>query len=456
MIEGKGAGASAAGSASNAIEFTMKDNRPKDFNKIEIGTPINADTNTIMWDVNPFDLRKLRQRGLLRLVAGTARSEVIAGAHDGKWQDTSGWNASGSLELNAGIIDIVAGGYAEQSDNTCGRSSNASIVGINEKRYSVVLNKDKDPDLYYDCTDKNFRDILDKVAGAKTVADALDWLRRFYQTYGTGFVSQVDLVSYGVYEAVLTRNSKVVQDVFRIGGGIAAAVPFISGKVGGEYLKTHWEDAANTHFAAQAFGQPPDSPPQLWAAAARDRLDGQSIEKFLKGEEWTPPPPEKLTPPDKPKVEPKAIDSSKPLDFPKLPGVFGDAVEFLKHIILGLAATPASQQNLVGGALALTADDDSGQGSGILDLRAAIETRHTELKGYALFTQEDINAEAKLDHVTTFKALSRSDESADGHFSVDGDENPGGGGDDSATSGGGGDNTGGGDGGEKGCVPAAV
>lgn len=386
--------------------FTVKDNRPTDFNRIKIGTPINTDTNTIMWDVNAFEPGELKRRGLLDGVPGEARSAVLVGSNDVKWQDTSGWVVSGSLELNAGIIDVLAKGSAEETKNACKRSSNVSIVGISEHRYKVNLRKGELSKKYFSCATENLKRILwdlEKELGKGNLHQALRCLTEFYQTYGTGVVCEVDLVAYGAFEAVLIRDSKAVQEVFSIAGGIAASVPFISGKIEGEYLKTHREDAVHTFLQTNSLGQPQAAEPYQWAFRSAEELRGHSLEEILKGEAWTAPDPKTVRSPDNPIVVPEKIDLTNLMDFPKLPGTIGDVVEFLKHNILGLPATTSTK------AVAAIADSESPATPTADELHAAFLARQKQLKTFALYTQEDINKEAfAAPKKTSFKELQRS------------------------------------------------
>lgn len=428
MAERESAGGDTAGSASGGPEFTLKDRRPPELNGLQIGTPINADTNSIMWHVNAFLPGELKRRGLLIPDRSSRWTQTWVGAHDSKWQYTSGWNASGKLELNAGIIDIAAKAYAKQTEDECNRSSNAAVVGVSEYRYSFSL-EEKRYEAYFCCTTEHFRTLVDEV---KTKADAaetsqssedfaalLACLDTFYETYGTGFVSGLDLVSYGVYEAVLSSGSKAVDELFKIGGGIAAAVPFVIGEGEAEYLRTHMEHNVHMSFSANSFGQPLYSPPERWAFNAAGALNAHSLEEFLKDGAWTNPASHPIEDPKNPDITPQRIDLSKLLDFPQLPGIFGDIVEIFKHNILGLPASAPTQhsapQAAARGASALMADAQTEEKPNTSTVKAEIRAREEQLKTFARFTQEKINQEAKLDgHPTAYTSFQRSDKNAGG------------------------------------------
>ncbi|OBI18360.1 hypothetical protein A5713_18030 [Mycobacterium sp. E2497] len=216
----------------------------------------------------------------------------------------------------------------------------------------------------------------------------------FYKTFGTGFVARLDLVAYGVFEASLTRDSKFIQDVFKIGGGVAASLPFISAEAAAEYVQTHMDQNVQTIFNAQSFGSPPQAPPATWANNARQALNGKSIEEFLSGEAWSTAAPEQVAEPANPTLKSAPIDPSKLVDIPKLPSILGPAIEVLKHNILGISGSVESP----------AVPDETPA-----EITADVEGEQNTLKGYAESSQVAITGKAaetdkKADSEITDKA----------------------------------------------------
>jgi len=420
MVNGAGAGTGATGLSEL---FQLKDDYPPEFGRLAIGVPINADTYSIKLNSRAFYEGRLRDLNLLILEKGSTETNVWAGVSDSRWQYTSGWNVSASLGLNFGIVDFAAKFYAKQTKDECHRSADAAIVGVSTCTTGIDLLEDMSPDQYYRCATENFQSKLDAVKVAaenaeksKCAADFTTLLSRlhdFYTTYGTGFVSGLDLVAYGVFEACLTKDSKAVQDLAKIGGGVAAAVPFVTGEAAGEYLSTHVDQDLETIFNAHSFGMPADSPPALWAAKAREDLNLQNIAKFLDGESWTQTAPAEVSEPKNPDITPKPIDLSS-FDFPKLPEkIFGKAVDVLKRSILGLSGSAASPEVPTETSTTLPPAQSP----------AAVVDREKVLTGYAGYSQEKINSEATSDK-TGFQTAQPVRELLGVNVSVDDEKRP--------------------------------
>jgi hypothetical protein len=377
----------------------LKDTYPEQFGALRIGTPINADTNEVMVGTQPaFYERKLAASGLLSLGSASHDFVFLAGGTDSKSQDTWGWNASASMELNAGIADFAAKFFVKQTNDTCKRSSVASIVGMSKATQSVTLEMTPDADQYYSCTTVGFQKLYKAVIVAAGKADKsqtdddystlLDALGEFYKWYGTGFVCKLDLVAYGVVEGYFDRHTHNIVDVFSSGWGAAASLPFVGAEAGGQYVRTHTDQSATTTFKAHAFGRPPQSAQLKWAEDKAIALDGKTLEQFVSSDVWSQPPPATVADPKDPELDYGPIDIKK-LEVPQLPGltdILSTAIKALQHMTMGLDgnANPKDKNDAA-------------------EVAAEVASKVNTLKKMALCTEDDIN-NAALPHPETASA----------------------------------------------------
>ncbi|OBH33535.1 hypothetical protein A5692_14075 [Mycobacterium sp. E342] len=381
----------------------LKDTYPEQFGSLHIGTPINADTNEVMVDTQPaFYERKLAERGLLSLGSPSHDFVFLAGGTDSKSQDTWGWNTSASMELNAGIADFAAKFYVKQTNDTCKRSSVASIVGMSKATQSVTLEMTPDWNQYYSCMTEGFKNLYDAVIDAACKADKsqtdddystlLDALAKFYKWYGTGFVCKLDLVAYGVVEGYYRRHTIRIEDVFTSGWGVAASLPFVGAEAGGQYVKTHTGEDATTKFKAHAFGRPAQSAQLKWAEDKAIALDGKTLEELVSSDVWSQPPPATVPDPKDPELDYGPIDITQ-LQAPQLSGssdILSTAIKALQHMTVvwpGGNANPKDKNDAAKVATEVT-------------------SRVAELKKMAQRTEDDINNAALPDPETARAAES--------------------------------------------------
>ncbi len=350
-------------------EGTYDYDYPEEFGQLAIGVPINADKLTVMLSSRAFEEKALNDSGLLTDMESSGKAElhVWAGASDNKTQDTSGWNASASADLNFGIADFSAKFYVKETKNACKELTYAALAGMSLKENMLlVLIKKGTPKQFYSCTTEDFRiwftalsdaaikaDKAEKavkaaraVTGADDAGDAenlkleLDRaqaslniaLQNFYDRYGTGFVSGLKLRAYGIVEASWRRETGSNARDFVIGGGIGGSLLFVGFNAAGQYVETHLDKNITTELAVNVFGRPPQSPQYAWAENKANGINTpKDLEDFLKGDAWSPDAATKVGEPDNPTIDHHAKAPDQ-VDVPELPGVIGVLGNAIKRL----------------------------------------------------------------------------------------------------------------------------
>ncbi|MEE6138531.1 hypothetical protein SKC41_19660 [Mycobacterium sp. 050128] len=300
----------------------LNDPYPEEFEFLHIGTAINADTNRLLAGAEAFDTQLLEQAGLLDRGPGKSVTDVYGDGSSTESQDAWAWSVSGSLTLKTGIIDASAKFYVQQSLNACRRSSRMKVFGRRINSTAITFKKGTHQQLL-DCRTKLFAEKMDYVLKAAeafnerdlaSVSVLIGALADFYDTFGTGYVDELDEAGVGIFEGTLQDTSVLTEDTFGIGGGVSVSLPLVSAGIAADYLKKLRNATAAKKFTVRAAGRPLGCTPLDWAQTQADRFENNGIEKCANPEVWEAvfeKPPVSEVPENAPKDLPSGTGLSK-------------------------------------------------------------------------------------------------------------------------------------------------
>lgn len=298
----------------------LTDPYPKEYEFLHIGTAINADTNQLLAGAEAFDTSLLEQARLLDRGPGKSDTDVFGDGSSTESQDAWAWSVSGSLTLKTGIIDAAAKFYVQQSLNACRRSSQMKVFGRRINSTTTMLKKGTHKQLLA-CRTDLFAEKMDNVVNAAKAFDESDdasvsalvgALADFYDTFGTGYVDEVDEAGVGIFEGTLTGDSVLTEDTFGIGGGFSVSLPLVSAGIAVDHLKKLRNATAAEKFTVRVAGRPLGCAPLDWAQVQADRFKDNGIEKCTNPEVW-----EAVF--EKPPVS--EVPENEPIDLPSRSGL---------------------------------------------------------------------------------------------------------------------------------------
>ena len=272
----------------------LSDPYPEEFEFLHIGTAINADTNQLLVGAEAFDTQLLKLAGLLDRGPGKSVTDVYGDGTSTESQDAWAWSVSGSLTLNAGIIDASAKFYIQQSLNACRRSSQMKVFARRINSTTTTLKKGTRQQLL-DCRTKLFAEKMDNVLNAAktfnesdpaSVSALVGALTDFYDTFGTGYVDKIDETAVGIFEGTLKGGSTLTEDTFGIGGGVSVSLPLVSAGIAADYLKKLKNATAATDFTVRVAGRPVGCAPLGWAEEKADLFAKNGIEQCTNPKVW--------------------------------------------------------------------------------------------------------------------------------------------------------------------------
>ncbi|MEM6106575.1 hypothetical protein AAHS21_09955 [Mycobacterium sp. 050272] len=272
----------------------LNDPYPEEFEFLHIGTAINADTNQLLAGAEAFDTQLLEQAGLLDRGRGKSVTDVYGDGSSSESQDAWAWSVSGSLTLKTGIIDASAKFYVQQSLNACRRSTQMKVFGRRINSTTTTFKMGTQQQLL-DCRTKLFAEKMDNVLKAAKAFDESDLasvsalvaaLADFYDTFGTGYVDEIEESGVGIFEGTLKGNSVLTEDTFGIGGGVSVSLPLVSAGIAADYLKKLRNATAANEFTVRVAGRPLGCTPLDWAQTQADLFEKGGIEKCVNPEVW--------------------------------------------------------------------------------------------------------------------------------------------------------------------------
>ncbi|MEE6177865.1 hypothetical protein [Mycobacterium sp. 050134] len=366
----------------------LNDPYPEEFEFLQIGSAINADTNQLLAGAEAFDTQLLQDAHLLDRAPGKSATDVYGDGSSTESQDAWAWSVSGSLTLNAGIIDASAKFYIQQSLNACRRSSQMKVFGRRVNSTITTMKKATHQQLL-DCRTKLFAEKMDSVvntakvfneADPASVAALVGALTDFYDTFGTGYVDEIDEAAVGIFEGTLKGNSVVTEDTFGIGGGFSVSLPLVSAGIAADFLKKLKNATAATDFTVRVAGRPLGGKPLVWAQDQADLFAKLGIDGCTDPKVW-----EEVF--EKPSLS--GIPDNAPKDLPSGPGMPSVGSK------AGAAAAPETGaiRDAINTAIEMIQYDrlDPDIREKYPDRKQALQAEFAMLRGQALLTEEMIN-----------------------------------------------------------------
>lgn len=312
---------------------------PEEFGSYRIGTPVDADLGEVHWTRSAFDMGMLAGAHALNWNLNTEIHKTVqAGGYTAESQDTWAMAVDTSASVSFSPFSTVqASFHMARSSHNARRTSGQKITAIATQKGMVsIVNPTRD--LLLKCATDDFLASITRIftcaEAARTAAEAgeavagdaekklEDALVEFYRSYGTGFISALNLGAVGIFEGSIEYSSAFTQKNASYGGSLS--VSGMGSGVGGgfsaavEFASKCSQADAQAKLRCEMYGMPIGSAQAQWADKMMEAFDNQQLAKMSNLEAWQPAA-EKLVAPH---VAPPTIPERKPApDVPKLPGV---------------------------------------------------------------------------------------------------------------------------------------
>lgn len=307
----------------------FKNPYPPDFGYMRIGTPINADRNRINPYCPAFDMGMLAKQGCLIMDLNTTAEHLIqGGGYNNKSQQAWGYSTAADLGFKTGYVDGSLSFHINQSQNITKSAAHQNLSAWAKQEGGIALVKNVSQEDLLACATKDFRDKVIAIREADTNEKLETALADFFFTYGTGFVSKLNLGAFGVFKGTANYDSDFDERRFNIGGG-ASVSAFLGGvSVAAEYTTKNMDSSAKGNFEAHSFGMPANSEAANWVKGFMSQFAGQQLTKLANLDAWKEAFEAPIAKPKEPKIKEREPDK-KPI-----PPVKKDPKEAIKELKL--------------------------------------------------------------------------------------------------------------------------
>ncbi|WP_431784228.1 hypothetical protein [Streptomyces chumphonensis] len=238
---------------------------PEEFGYLEIGTPINADTNRVI-PTRALEMGKLAAENLLQVDVNTrADRSIRGGAFDARSQEAWGVSAALAFGIKSGFADVNVSVELGMMRNACHTGGSQKVDGYSVQQGEIrMLPQGVKAERVLSCATTEFRAAVARIREAPDELLARE-IADFYRDYGTGFVSTLTLGAFGVFEGTADHASSSEERKYSIAAGVSAGGTALSVGSAAKYCEQHFGAEQSASFRAYAFGMPAASGPNAWA-----------------------------------------------------------------------------------------------------------------------------------------------------------------------------------------------
>lgn len=277
-------------------DIEMENPYPKEYGFIRIGTPINVDTNELLWrNVEGFDMAALEAFGYLKKDDAIESRMIVHGnGYSLQDQQADSYAQSVTGGFSIGIVSVCVENHMNQSRNVCSIANSQNITAKAEytnrgdNKFPTLMLKESisNKDRLFSCATAEFQKAYSAISDTslKTDTDRMVAIQNFYKDFGTGFVSGVKLAAIGIFKGKANYEGTSSDFNLNIGGSLEVNVFTPKGSGGGkfanEWCKKAFTSERKGSFVCASFSCPAGNPCEAMVKPIADKFNDMQISRM--------------------------------------------------------------------------------------------------------------------------------------------------------------------------------